>query len=192
MKTVLIASKLGFFRIAVNDERAPLTAANFLRYVEAGIYTGGSFYRTVRQDNQLSGPYIDVVQGGLGLEVFDESYQPPFKPIPHESTNETGILHLDGTISMSRMSVGTASSEFFICVGRQPELDWGGRRNPDGLGFAAFGKIVEGMDLIRRIQSSPTNNSAPEGWPSLQGQLLVCPVLRESAVVVKQPRRETE
>ena len=110
------------------------------------------FYRVVRQDNQPDKKVkIEVVQGGLG----GESSEKELPPIAHETTNRTGVLHKDGTLSMARAEPGTASSEFFICVGDQPELDFGGKRNPDGQGFAAFGKVVKGMDVVRRIQSLP-------------------------------------
>ena len=177
--------KLGSLKIAVDEVRAPVTSANFIRYVRSDIYNGASFYRAVRRDNQIADPFIDIVQGGIGLAVFAESFEPPFEPIPHETTNETGIRHLNGTISMGRMSVGTASSEFFVCIGDQPELDWGGRRNPDGYGFAAFGRIVDGMDLIHRIHLAPTTNDAPDNWPTLRGQLLSQPIYIESAQVVE-------
>ena len=97
---------------------------------------------------------IEVIQGGLYED--DEIVKHP--PIRHETTKETGLKHLDGTLSMARMEPGTASTEFFICIGDQPELDFGGRRNPDGQGFAAFGKVVEGMDVVRKIQQLPDKN----------------------------------
>jgi len=142
---------------------APVTAANFLRYVDEGRFAGASFYRVVRMDNQPGNAVkIEVIQGGLG---FDDGPR-PFPPIPHETTRQTGIRHLDGTLSMARDKPGSASSEFFICVGDQPELDFGGRRNPDGQGFAAFGRVVAGLDVVRRIQRLPAN-----------GQMLTEPVV---------------
>jgi peptidyl-prolyl cis-trans isomerase A (cyclophilin A) len=99
-------------------------------------------------DNQPDNDFkIEVIQGG---NVADEKC---FLPIAHETTKMTGLRHLDGTVSMARAEPGTASCSFFICVGDQPELDWGGRRNPDGQGFAAFGRMVAGMDVVRRIQA---------------------------------------
>jgi peptidyl-prolyl cis-trans isomerase A (cyclophilin A) len=184
MKHVLFASRIGNIKIEIDDKNAPITVANFIQHIETGIYNSASFYRTVRKSNQLYKPFIDVVQGGLGLKVFDDSYNPPFKPILHESTIITGILHLNATISMSRTSIDTASSEFFICIGNQPELDFGGRRNPDGFGFAAFGKIIKGMELIEVIHKSQTSDFAPESWPMLKGQLLKDPILIDSAKVL--------
>lgn len=133
-------------------DKAPVTAGNFINLVKNKKLEGAKFYRVVRDDNQPVNPVkIEVIQGGL----FDDSKVDKIPAITHESTNETGILHRDGVISMARMEPGTASSEFFICIGAQPELDFGGRRNPDGEGFAAFGKVIKGMDVVRTIQQLP-------------------------------------
>jgi len=95
---------------------------------------------------------IDVVQGGLGLDAYDEDVPALLEGVPHEPTCTSNLQHLDGTLSMARLDPGTATSEVFVCVGEQPELDFGGARNPDGQGFAAFGRVVEGMALVRNIQ----------------------------------------
>ena len=122
-------------------------------------------------DNQPNNKIkIEVIQGGLG---FDDSPL-SLSPIEHETTDKTGILHKDGVISMARMEPGTASSEIFICVGDQPELDFGGKRNPDGQGFAAFGKVMKGMDVVRNIQSKPNKE-----------QMLVTPVNIIEVVMMK-------
>jgi len=149
---VVISTGLGDIVVEVYEEVAPITAANFLRYVDGGLFDGGSFYRVVRMDNQPDNDVkIEVIQGGRrGLSREDG-----FPAIEHETTGTTGVLHVDGAISMARSGPGTASSEIFICVGDQPELDFGGRRNPDGQGFAAFGKVVRGMDVVREIQQQP-------------------------------------
>ena len=145
----VISTSLGEIIVEVFEEEAPITAANFLRYVDDGLYEGGSFYRVVRMDNQPNSEVkIEVIQGGRRGLPRDEG----FPAIGHETTETTGVLHLDGVISMARSSPGTATSEIFICIGDQPELDFGGRRNPDGQGFAAFGKVVRGMDVVREIQ----------------------------------------
>jgi peptidyl-prolyl cis-trans isomerase A (cyclophilin A) len=130
--------------------------------VDGGRYRGATFYRAVTPDNQPDKPVrIEVVQGGLGFEE-----QPgALPPIAHETTAQTGVRHLDGTLSMARDQPGSASSEFFICLGDQPELDFGGRRNPDGQGFAAFGRVVAGMEVARTIQRRPA-----------AGQMLAPPV----------------
>ena len=149
---VKMTSELGDIIIEIDSVNAPITVNNFLRYVEEKRFSTASFYRVVRMDNQPNNSIkIEVIQGGLG---FDESPL-SLPPIIHETTDKTGILHKDGVISMARTEPGSASSEFFICLGDQPELDFGGKRNPDGQGFAAFGKVIEGMDVVRKIQSQP-------------------------------------
>jgi len=146
---VNIDTRFGSIVLEIDSVRAPLTASNFLQHVDAGNYTDAVFYRVVRMDNQPDNDVkIEVIQGGRFIEPQDES----IKPIAHETTQTTGILHKDGTLSMARLEPGTASTEFFICIGDQPELDFGGKRNPDGQGFAAFGKVVAGMDVVRKIQ----------------------------------------
>ena len=146
---VEIRTKFGVITAELDTIRAPLTAKNFLMHVEKGTYSDAVFYRTVRLDNQPNNDVqIEVIQGGL----FDDDRIDEIPPIAHETTEMTGIKHRDGTLSMARTAPGTASSEFFICVGDQPELDFEGTRNPDGQGFAAFGRVVSGMDVVRRIQ----------------------------------------
>lgn len=145
---VVIATELGDIQVAVDLENAPVTSANFLRYVDAGLFDSACFYRVVRPDNQpKDSVLIAVIQGGR----YDEEETGGFPPIAHETTEQTGIRHLNGVISMARWTPGTATSEFFICVGDQPNLDFGGRRNPDGQGFAAFGKVTKGMDVVMKI-----------------------------------------
>jgi len=149
---VLIRTEKGDLVVEVDLSRAPVTAANFLRYVDAGLYDGSTFHRTVTLTNQPQSPVkIEVIQGGQ-LAADKE-----FPPIAHETTARTGLRHVDGAISMARDKPGTAASSFFICVNDQPELDFGGRRNPDGQGFAAFGRVVAGMDVVRAIQSLPAH-----------------------------------
>jgi len=149
-----IKTEIGSIIIEIYSERAPVTSENFLKYIINDKFESASFYRVVRMDNQPNNDIkIEVIQGGLGFDVEDS----PFPPIRHETTKETGILHENGTFSMARAEPGTASSEFFICIGDQPELDYGGKRNPDGQGFAAFGKVIEGMDVVKEIQNLPDN-----------------------------------
>jgi peptidyl-prolyl cis-trans isomerase A (cyclophilin A) len=146
---VEIESSMGNIIVEVDTVHAPITASNFLKLVDQGVYLNACFYRVVRMDNQPQSPVkIEVVQGGLRDDAQIERYP----PIQHETTAETGLKHLNGTISMARYGPGTASTEFFICVGDQPELDFGGKRNPDGQGFAAFGRVAGGMDIVRQIQ----------------------------------------
>ena len=145
--TCRISTAAGEIGLRLYPQRAPVTVANFLRYVEAGLYNGATFFRVVTPGNQPDNKVrIEVIQGG---EVAEAKC---FPPIVHETTEMTGLKHLDGTVSMARDAPGTASCSFFICIGDQPELDFGGRRNPDGQGFAAFGRVLSGMDVVRRIQ----------------------------------------
>jgi len=146
---VVIQTELGNIEVEIDSIHAPVTSANFLRYVDLGFYRFGRFYRTVRADNQPDTKVkISVVQAGLDtLRVKD------FPPIKLERTSVTKLSHRDGTISMARNGPDTATSDFFICVGDQPSLDYGGKRNPDGQGFAAFGRVLLGMDLVQRIQA---------------------------------------
>jgi len=146
---VIIETSIGEIEVAVHAENAPLTARNFLRYVDAGRYNQGRFHRVVRMDNQPVSPIkIEVIQAGPALGA------PAFPPIALERTYTTGIKHQDGVISMARSGPDTATADFFICVGDQPSLDFGGKRNPDGQGFAAFGRVVRGGDVVKRIHQS--------------------------------------
>ena len=150
---VIIKTEIGTIEAEVDTIHAPITAANFLRYVDLGFYQFGRFHRTVRADNQPNDKVkIAVVQAGLdSLRVKD------FPPIKLERTKVTGLKHKDGTLSMARDGPDTATSDFFICIGDQPALDFGGKRNPDGQGFAAFGRVVLGMDVVRKIQNAPAH-----------------------------------
>jgi peptidyl-prolyl cis-trans isomerase A (cyclophilin A) len=130
-------------------DKAPLTSNNFIRNCTNRVYDGSCFYRVVHDNNQDSGHVkIEVIQGGL----FYDSLITNFPLIPHENTDMTGLKHKNGSISMARNEPGSASTEFFICINDQPELNFGGKRNPDGQGFAAFGKVTAGMDIIVKIQ----------------------------------------
>ena len=150
-----ITTPLGTISVEIDAEHAPGTAANFLGYVDRGDYDGCRFYRTVTPDNQPNDTIrIAVIQGGIATSLTDYP-RPDAKEIALERTTVTGLKHLDGTVSMARMTPDSANSEFFICVGDQPDLDFGGMRNPDGQGFAAFGQVIEGMDVVRAINTSP-------------------------------------
>lgn len=147
-----IETELGSIKIELYKEQAPLTVANFLNYVNKEMLDGGEFYRVVRKNNQPNTKIkIEVIQGGIG---WDDGI-PRLPAIAHETTLQTGIVHKTGIVSMARGIPGTASSEFFICLADEPELDYGGKRNPDGLGFAAFGKVVDGFDIALQIQNLP-------------------------------------
>src|SRR5690606_21793350 len=148
-KTVecLITTEMGDIKVELYPERAPMTVENFLAYVEAGAYTGSSFFRVCTPENEAEREIkIEVIQGG---DVPEEQLRPA---IGLETTATTGLKHLDGTLSMARLEANTAQSNFFICIGDQPELDFGGKRHPDGQGFAAFGQVLSGMEVVRAIQ----------------------------------------
>ncbi len=148
--------------------QAPLSAADFLHYVDARAYDGGAITRVVRADNDHGASRIDVVQGGVRPGTA------ALPPIAHETTKATGILHLDGTISLPRDKPGSGSGAgFFICIGDQPSLDFGGGRNPDGQGFAAFGRVVAGMDIVRAIWRMDGSGPSPD--PYTAGQMLRVP-----------------
>jgi peptidyl-prolyl cis-trans isomerase A (cyclophilin A) len=149
---IVLETELGTIEVQLEDAQAPLTTANFLRYLDGGFYDGGRFHRSVKMDNQPNNKIrIEVIQGG----PVPERAKQGFPPIPLERTSQTGLSHKDGVISMARDAPDTATSDFFICIGDQPSLDFGGMRNPDGQGFAAFGHVVQGMDVVRKIQAAP-------------------------------------
>ncbi len=149
---IQIITNAGKITLQLYPDEAPVTVANFLRYVDQKLYDGASFYRVVRLDNQpVSKVKIEVIQGGLGQDSTRR-----LEAIAHEITSKSGLKHIDGTLSMARTTPGSASSEFFICIHSQPELDFGGARNPDGQGFAAFGRVIEGMQAVRKIQRGQT------------------------------------
>lgn len=166
---VILETALGEITIAVYDQRAPKSAASFLEYVDTGSYGGASFYRVVSPENDHGTPVISVVQGGI-LDPGETG-----ESVDHETTQDTGIRHTNGTVSLARAEPGTGSgAAFFICIGDQPALDFGGQRNPDGLGFAAFGQVIDGMDVVQRIHSMPAEGAADS--PYVEGQMLSDPV----------------
>jgi peptidyl-prolyl cis-trans isomerase A (cyclophilin A) len=154
---VVLDTAEGAIVVEVDPVRAPVTSANFLRYVDGGLYDGGRFHRAVRLDNQVrKDVLIEVIQGGRSPESVAAT--PNFEPIALERTSVTGLRHVDGALSMARSGADTAVSDFFICIGDQPSLDFGGARNADGQGFAAFGRVISGMDVVRKIQGLPTDD----------------------------------
>ena len=149
---VVIETDLGNLEAELDVAHARVTASNFLRYVDAGRYTDGRFHRTVSLDNQPQNKVkIEVVQAGMAERFAEQD----FPAIPLERTSQTGLSHLDGTLSMARDGPDSATSDFFVCLGAQPELDFGGKRNADGQGFAAFGRVTRGLGVLRRIQAAP-------------------------------------
>jgi peptidyl-prolyl cis-trans isomerase A (cyclophilin A) len=169
---VRIDTEVGSITLELYADKAPGTVANFLRYVDDRRYDGATFYRVVRLDNQANNPVkIEVIQGGLNADTTRM-----FAPIAQETTQKTGLRHLDGTLSLARGAPNSGASEFFICVNAQPELDFGGKRNPDGQGFAAFGRVTSGMDVVRRIQQGETGKPGPTNAYANPLQLLKNPV----------------
>jgi len=165
----LIKTSIGDIRIELYAEKAPVTVANFLKYVDHQLYDGSSFFRVCTPENEKNRVIkIQVVQGGNVPESKE------FEPIPMETTRQTGIHHLNGTLSMARDTPNSATSSFSICINDQPELDFAGKRNPDGQGFAAFGKVTKGMRVVRKIQAQKEKD-----------QYLLNPVLIQSIRRIK-------
>jgi peptidyl-prolyl cis-trans isomerase A (cyclophilin A) len=151
---VVIETKFGDIEVELYPDQAPKTVAAFLSYIDSGYYNNATFYRVLRDDEQPSdAPKAELIQGGIWQTNYKLSSKIP--GIPHEPTNQTKILHTDGTISLARQAPGTANTEFFICVGDQPGFNYGGANNPDGQGYAAFGKVVKGMDVVKSIYNAP-------------------------------------
>jgi peptidyl-prolyl cis-trans isomerase A (cyclophilin A) len=168
---VLLHTELGDIEVELDAVHAPHTTSNFLKYVNAGMYNEGEFHRTVTMQNQPQNSIkIQVIQARISADREKDA----FPPIALERTDQTGVKHRDGTVSMARAEPETATSDLFICIGDQPELDFGGKRNPDGQGFAAFGHVIRGMDVVRKIQASPAD-----------GQKLTPPIKILTATVVK-------
>ena len=148
----VIETELGDITFKVYPKKSPTAVKNFEKYEQKGDFEGATFYRVVRMDNQPNDSIrIEVIQGNFTASENSEG------PIPHITNDKTGILHKDGTVSMARGKPGTASVAFFICINDQPELDFGGKRHPDGQGFDAFGQVVEGMDVVKKIQQGKTD-----------------------------------
>ena len=151
---ILIETDYGNIEAVLYAGNAPITVNNFLRYIKEDRLGDAGFYRVVRlsPDNQPDNEVkIEVLQGG----IVDEDHPGHLPPIKHETTEDTGLKHLDGTLSMARYGPGTATIDFSICIGDQPELDYKGRRNSDGWGFAAFGRVVKGMETVHKIHRLP-------------------------------------
>ena len=184
---IVIETEKGEIYAELDDKQAPITVANFLRYVDDGRYNRGQFHRTVRSkfDNQPQNPIkIDVIQASARLDAALK----PFPPIPLERTSLTGLRHIDGALSMARgEKFDSATSDFFICIGAQPELDYGGKRNPDGQGFAVFGHVTSGMDVVRKIQDSPSGPTGPGANAASAGNQRLIPPISIRAIRRRTP-----
>lgn len=161
---VILSTSLGDIRVAVEVERAPVTAANFLRYVDNKRFDGISWYRAMKLDAE--GKY-GLVQAGLRGDR-----KRTFKPIAHEAPAATGLSHVDGAISMARLAPGTATADFFVVIGDLVSLD--GKPDSDDPGYAVFGRVTEGMDVIRQMLDLPRDPNA--GDAVMKGQMLAQPV----------------
>src|SRR6478736_4887084 len=152
---VRVETTLGDIMIGVDVAHAPVTSANFLKYVDGGFYTNGRFHRATRGDNYTvnlpNRPLLECIQAGINPERRKDA----FPPIPLERTSITGLKHVVGTVSMARGAADSATSDFFILLNDQPSLDFGGMRFDDGQGAAAFGRILDGLDVVRKIQQQP-------------------------------------
>lgn len=152
-----IQTQFGDVEIELYPDQAPKTVAAFLSYVDSGFYKRCSFYRVLNDDNQPSNAAkTELIQGGIWKT--NNKLSSRLKGIPHETTQQTKILHKDGVISLARLAPGTATTEFFICVGDQPGLDYGGENIDDHQGYAAFGKVIKGMDVVRKIYKQDDYN----------------------------------
>ncbi len=147
---ILIQTSKGDIEIELYPMQAPKTVAAFLSYIDSNFYNNSSFYRVLNEDNQPSNaPKTELIQGGIWRS--NQKRAAGVRGIPHEGTHQTKLRHLDGTISLARLEPGTAGTEFFICIGPQPGLDQGGENIGDGQGYAAFGRVVKGMDIVKKI-----------------------------------------
>ena len=173
---VIFQTEKGPIEIEVDAQRAPLTAANFLKYVDAGFYDGGAVNRAVRPDNTVRRDVeIQVIQ----FQIDGNRRREQFPPIALERTSATGLKHVDGTVSMARNGPDTATASFSIVIGDQPEMDFGGKRNPDGQGFAVFGRVVRGMDVVKAIQSAPTGQRGPYRTETLDPPIRILKAYRK-------------
>jgi peptidyl-prolyl cis-trans isomerase A (cyclophilin A) len=174
---VIFETELGAITIQVDAAHAPISAANFLKYVDGKFYDGGVINRSVRPDN--------TVRHDVEIQVIQFQSNPArnrelFSAIPLERTNVTGLHHTDGVLSMARSGPDTATSSFSIMIGDQPSLDFGGARNADGQGFAAFGKVVAGMDVVKKIQASHTGETGAYRTETLDPPIKIVRAYRKS------------
>ncbi len=147
---VLIVTAFGDIEIELFPDKAPKTVAAFLSYVDSGFYKNSSFYRVVMLEGLSADGNVGLIQGGI-WQTNDQQH-PAIPGIEHESTKQTGLSHTSGTVSLARTTPGSASTEFFICIGDQSQFDYGNNNQGDTLGFAAFGNVSKGMTVVRKIQ----------------------------------------
>ncbi len=155
---ILIVTSDGDIEAELYPGKAPKTVAAFLSYIDSGYYTNSSFYRVVFTEGLTTALNTGLIQGGI--YGTNEKDHPNVAGIEHESTRQTGLSHVNGTLSLARTDPGTASTEFFICIGDQTQFDYGNSGRADSLGFAAFGEVLSGMDVVRKIQLSKKNGES--------------------------------
>jgi peptidyl-prolyl cis-trans isomerase A (cyclophilin A) len=173
---VIFETELGSIAMEIDVAKAPVTAANFLKYVDSKFYDGGVINRSVRPDNTVRHDVeIQVIQ----FQSDAARRRQMFPAIPLERTSVTGLRHVDGALSMARSGPDSATSSFSIMVGDQFELDFGGKRNPDGQGFAVFGRVTAGMDVVKKIHASKTGTDGPYGTESLDPPIKVIRAYRK-------------
>ena len=148
---IVIETTMGDIEAELYPDKAPKSVAAFTSYIDSGFFKDASFYRVLREEDDATGKNTGLIQAGLWPEKKTVS------GIEHESTKQTGLSHTNGILSLARTAPGTATTEFFICIGDQTQFNAGNARQPDSLGYAAFGKVVKGMDIVRVIQSKPVN-----------------------------------
>ena len=154
---IRIKTQLGDIEAELFPDQAPKSVAAFLAYIDSGYYKDGSFYRVLNDGNQPSyAPKAELIQGGMYRSRVKKPADLP--GIPHETTQQTNIQHTNGTLSLARQEPGSATTEFFICVGDQPGFDFGGANNPDKQGYAAFGRVVKGLDIVQKIYHRPESD----------------------------------
>ncbi len=154
-----IVTRFGDIELELYPKKAPKTVAAFLSYIDSGYYNRSNFYRVLNRENQTIDSWkAEFIQGGLWRT--NNKLATTLKGIAHETTRQTGIKHINGVISLARYAPGTATTEFFIMVGDQPGFDFGGENNPDGQGYAAFGKVVKGWEVLDKVYNQPDRNQA--------------------------------
>ncbi|MES2444496.1 MAG: peptidylprolyl isomerase [Pseudomonadota bacterium] len=149
---VVLETSQGRIVIELETGKAPVTAGNFLRYVDQKRLDNTIFYRTVKVADHFG--FVQFGVHGVGTKILP--------PIKHEPTSQTGLKHLDGTLSIARLAPGSARGEFTISVGDQPSFDADPARPGDNLGYAAFGRVIEGMDVLLKIFDAPVSPTASD------------------------------
>ena len=152
---IVIETRLGDIEVELFPGKAPKTVAAFLSYVDSGFYNHTSFYRVLKTEELPTASNAGIIQGGMWQTNPAKKITVP--GVAHETTKQSGLTHESGTISLARLAPGTGNTEFFICIGDQSPLDAGRRGTEDGQGYAAFGTVFKGMDIVRKIQGQKSH-----------------------------------